>query len=118
MIMQATEIAGDRLMDLYFYTQTEQLVGKASVSPSQCNPALRQNTLRCHLQYENLFWLRRLYEEVTRVHMNLPTILHGDDQGYLTTAKNGSSNERKKHIDVKFNFISETLKVDSSSFRI
>lgn len=52
-------------------------------------------------------WLRKLHDEISSVREALP--IKSDNQSAICLVKNGNSNARTKHVDIKFKFVTEKL---------
>jgi hypothetical protein len=57
---------------------------------------------------KEILWLRGLMEEL-RLSIHTPSIVYCDNQSTVHISKNGVKGERTKHIDVKFNFITDVI---------
>lgn len=54
--------------------------------------------------------LRQLLGDFTMI-QSCPTVIHEDNQGSITIAKNPVNHSRTKHIDIKYHFIRECVKI-------
>jgi len=57
---------------------------------------------------QEVLWLRGLISELG-LHVQMGSLVHGDNQSTITVSKNGVRSERTKHVDVKYHFITETV---------
>ena len=57
---------------------------------------------------QEVLWLRGLLAELG-LHVQMGSLVHGDNQSTIAVSKNGVRSERTKHIDVKYHFITETV---------
>jgi transposase InsO family protein len=55
-----------------------------------------------------VLWLRGLLEELGLT-VGKPSRVYGDNQSTIAVSKNGVKSERTKHVDIKFNFVTETV---------
>lgn len=76
---------------------------QSSVALSTCESELYAE---CAATQE-LQWLRGLMKEIGLERET--AILYGDNQSAIASAKNGVRSERTKHIDIKFNFITDVI---------
>lgn len=57
---------------------------------------------------QEVLWLRGLLVELG-LHVQMGSLVHGDNQSTIAVSKNGVRSERTKHIDVKYHFVTETV---------
>jgi hypothetical protein len=57
---------------------------------------------------QEVLWLRGLLKELG-LHVQMGSVVHGDNQSTIAISKNGIKGERTKHVDVKYHFITETV---------
>jgi hypothetical protein len=57
---------------------------------------------------KELLWLRGLMKEL-RLHVQVGSVVHGDNQSTIAISKNGVKSGRTKHIDVRYHFITDVL---------
>jgi hypothetical protein len=57
---------------------------------------------------QEVLWLRGLLKELG-LHVQMPSVVHGDNQSTIAISQNGIKGERTKHVDVKYHFITETV---------
>jgi hypothetical protein len=77
---------------------------QSTVSLSTCEAELYA---LCELTKE-ILWLRGLMSELG-MQLSAPSTVHCDNQSTVVISKNGIKNERTKHIDVKYNFVVDTI---------
>ena len=77
---------------------------QSTVSLSTCEAELYS---QCEAVKE-ILWLQGLLNELTLV-FTKPTVIHCDNRATVVISKNGVKSERTKHIDVKHNFIVDTI---------
>ena len=75
-----------------------------TVSLSTCEAELYA---LCEIVKEVL-WLRGLMVEIG-IDLKEPSVVHCDNQSTVAVSKNGVKSDRTKHIDVKYNFIVDTI---------
>lgn len=54
-------------------------------------------------------WLRRLFGELKLQDLQIPTTIHGDNQGSINLAHNPVYHGRTKHVEVRHHFIREKI---------
>ena len=54
-------------------------------------------------------WLRNLYTELGLLDVNVPTTIHGDNEGSIAMAKNPQFHKRSKHIATRWHWIRELV---------
>ena len=57
---------------------------------------------------QEVFWLRGLMKELG-LHMQMGSIVYGDNQSAIAVSKNGIKGERTKHVDIKYHFVTEAV---------
>jgi len=57
---------------------------------------------------QEVLWIRGLLAELG-MHTSLGSQVYGDNQSTIAVSKNGVKRERTKHVDVKYQFITETV---------
>jgi hypothetical protein len=57
---------------------------------------------------QELLWLRDLLTELG-LHVQMGSVLHGDNQSTIAVSKNGVKADRTKHVDVKYHFVTQTV---------
>lgn len=57
---------------------------------------------------QEVLWLRGLLSELG-LHVQMGSLVHGDNQSTIAVSKNGVRSERTKHVDVKYHFVTETI---------
>jgi hypothetical protein len=57
---------------------------------------------------QETLWLRGLIKELG-LHLNSSSIIYGDNQAAISISKNGIKGERTKHVDIKWNFVTDTV---------
>lgn len=57
---------------------------------------------------KEILWLRGLMTELQLI-VDTPSVIHCDNQSTVHVSKNGVKSERTKHVDVKYNFITDTI---------
>jgi hypothetical protein len=89
-----------------------KIYGAIVISASKKQKGISTSTL--HAEYialsaacKSLIWLRSLLQQLGYV--TPPTIVHSDNQGAITTTKNGTHSDASKHIDVAHKFAREQL---------
>jgi len=58
-----------------------------------------------------IVWLRDLLAELNQLKLSEPTPLYQDNQGAIFLENNNCSNQRSKHIDVRYHFIREQVQM-------
>lgn len=61
---------------------------------------------------QELLWLRDILKELG-LHVQTGSVLYGDNQSAIAVSKNGVKGERTKHVDIKYHFVTETVKSGS-----
>jgi hypothetical protein len=57
---------------------------------------------------QEVLWLRGLLAELG-LHVAVGSTVYGDNQSTIAVTKNGIKNQRTKHVDVKYHFVTETV---------
>jgi transposase InsO family protein len=57
---------------------------------------------------QEVLWLRDLLTELG-LHVQMGSLLHGDNQSTIAVSKNGVKADRTKHVDVKYHFVTQTV---------
>jgi hypothetical protein len=57
---------------------------------------------------QETLWLRGLIKELG-LHLNSSSIIYGDNQAAISISKNGIKGDRTKHVDIKWNFVTDTV---------
>lgn len=57
---------------------------------------------------QEVLWLRSLLTELG-LHTSTGSTVFGDNQSAIAVSKNGVKGERTKHVDIKYNFVTETV---------
>ena len=57
---------------------------------------------------QEVLWLRDLLSELG-LHVQLGSLVYGDNQSTLAVSQNGVKSDRTKHVDVKYHFITQTV---------
>ncbi len=57
---------------------------------------------------QEVLWLRGLMSELG-LHVQLGSLVYGDNQSTIAVSKNGVRADRTKHVDVKYHFITQTV---------
>jgi hypothetical protein len=57
---------------------------------------------------QEVLWLRDLVTELG-LHVQMGSLLYGDNQSTIAVSKNGVKSDRTKHVDVKYHFVTQTV---------
>jgi hypothetical protein len=57
---------------------------------------------------QEVLWLRGMLSELG-LHVQMGSLVHGDNQSTIAVSKKGVRSERTKHVDVKYHFVTETV---------